>query len=365
MIRRSIITGLSALAFFASQASAQRYTLKKPPEYLDEFSVGVTMMSPCDMKISNLGNIANVFDQAGKYDDASVAADNTATTLNDGKTYNFSYTSMVQLTDKNGNPSFEGQYLKATAVNATATNGTFSENGDSGFTRGIEAAYTHYFDRRHKLGIVFALCNNGFSMKKSADWDVTLTTRSDLYEAENLAGMDGFSGGSADRPRVFSTDVPEVYIYYKNPISLGETALNTDDPISATGAWDLKTAYISLRMGPVYNFTLSRHWLLRTSGGLAIVSASSRFRWDETYTAPLESGDVDIEASGTNTKHKMLLGGWGDVGAHYRVNRAMTLYTTLEYQGTTSMEQDTAVGHHIELDSSSIYSLKTGFTWAF
>lgn len=360
---RSIFTGLCALGLFATQASAQRYSIRKPPAILDEIAIGATILSPCDVSFQNLGNIMDVYNHAGYYNDATIAKDSTAgTDAADDKTYYFSYNNLLQLSDANGNPSFNGEYLKATSVKAEAKNGLFSENGDSGLMQGMDVTYTHYFNRKHTFGLNAGMSTNGFSFRKSASWDVVVTTHSDLYKADGLAGRDGFSGNGV-RPRVFSDKEPEAYIYYTNPISLGETTL-TDD-VTADGVWDLKTSYINLRFGATYNLTMSRHFIMRMSGGLALVSASSRFRWDETYTAPVATIEDDIKSSGINYKHKFLFGGWADVGAHYRISRIMTVYSSLLYQTTDSLEQHSSVGHVIKLDSSSMYSLKTGFSWSF
>jgi len=360
---RSIFTGLCALGLFATQASAQRYSIRKPPAILDEISIGATLLSPCDVSFENLGNIMDVYNDAGVYNDATIAADSTAgTDAADGKTYAFSYNDLLQLSDSSGNPSFTGEYLKATAVKAEAKNGLFSETGDSGMMQGMDLTYTHYFNRRHTFGLTAGMSTNGFSFRKSADWDVVVTTRSDLYKADGLEGLDGFTGNSV-RPRVFSDDEPEAYIYYENPISLGETVL-TDD-VTAEGVWDLRASYVNFRFGGTYNLMMSRHFIMRMSGGLALVSASSRFRWNEEYTAPVLTIEDSIVSSGISYKHKFLIGGWADIGAHYRVSRVMTVFSSLQYQATDSLEQRTSVGHVVKLDSSSIYSMKTGFSWSF
>jgi hypothetical protein len=366
-MHRSIYTGLCALGLFATEASAQRYSIRKPPAILDEVSVGATVLSPCDVSIQNLGNILDVYNFTnGIYNDATVLADSTAgTKSDDSKTYNFAYVSLYQLCDDKGNPSYMGEYLKATSVKAEAKTGTFSENGDSGIMQGMDFTYTHYFTRKHSYGVVLGMSTNGFSFKRSADWDAVVTTRSDLYKAEGLAGLDSFTGSST-RPRIFTSSNPEAYLYYKNPISLGETVLSKE--VTASGAWDLKTAFVNFHLGGAYNVMLSRHFVMRMSGGLALVSASSRFRWDESYTVtqvPTIDSDTAIEVSGTNYKHKFLIGGWADLGANYRINRIMSVYSALQYQATDSLDQTTSMGHYIKLDCGSLYSLKTGFSWAF
>jgi hypothetical protein len=373
MIRRQLLISLGALSLFASQVSAQRYTLKKQPEQLDEFSVGAVFMSSCTMKLSNLGNVPGIYNDSGKYNDFTIDEDTAS--KNDGKTYNFQFNDITQLCDKNGKMNPFAGYVRATAVKAEAVDGVFNKEGDSGMTLGMEATYTHYFDKKHTFGLVVGLANNGFSMKKSAEWDANVSTRSDVYKAEYLNAMDGFEGNS-ERPRVFSTDEPEAYVY------LDKVNSYTEDNVGITtvdGSWAVKAAYITLRTGVAYNFRLTRHFMLRLSGGLALVSASSRFSWDESYSIldsdgnplsdtlrSLNSDDYStIESSGESDKHKVLIGGWGDLGAHYRISRRLTVYSALGYQSTTSLRQETSAGHIIDLDSSKLYSLKTGFTWAF
>jgi hypothetical protein len=360
---RPLFTGLCALGLFATQASAQRYSIRKPPAILDEISIGATFVSPCDVAFENLGNIMSLYNEAGKYNDAIVEQDSTAgTPAADGKTYNFAYNSLLQLSDSKGNPNYKGEYLKATAVKAEATDGTFSETGDSGYMQGMDVTYTHYFTRKHSFGLTVGVGNNGFAFRRSRDWDVTVTARSDLYRAEGLEGLSNFRGNQ-ERPRVFSDSEPEAYVYYDNPIHLGEEQLGTD--INANGVWDLRAAYMNFRFGATYNIMMSRHFIMRMSGGFSLVSASSRFRWSEKFTAPLSSITSDVTSSGVSYKHKFLVGGWADIGAHYRISRVMTVYSSLQYQATGTLEQKTSVGHVIKLDSGSLYSMKTGFAWSF
>jgi hypothetical protein len=330
---------------------------------LDEIEVGPTVLSPCDVAFRNLGTVLNVYNKEGKYNDTFVGKDSTAgTSAADGKTVYFSYTGMIQLSDAQGNPSFAGEYLKATAVKAEPIKGSFNENGDSGIMEGMDVTYTHYFTRRRSFGVVVGFNTNGFSFKRSADWDVNLVTRSDLYKAEGLEGMSSYTG-SYVRPRIFDPTYKEAYLYYENPIHLGEKALSGKQ--SATGEWDLAVAYANFRLGGAYNLTLTRHFTVRASGGLVLVDATSRFTWDESYTAPLDTGDTKITSSGTAYKHKFLVGGWADLAARYRVNRVMSVFGSLQCQASDSLNYTTSGGQTVNLDSSSLYTLKTGFCWAF
>ncbi|MFA5258045.1 MAG: hypothetical protein WC360_07840 [Opitutales bacterium] len=359
-MNRLFVTGACSLFLFASQANAQRYTLRKPPELKNEFSVGFSMLSPATVSFGNLGNIAGQFNQDGVYNDAFVAPDDSASTAADGKTYYFAFQGIEQITDASGNPAFNGEYVKASAARAVAKDGIFVEEGDSGNDFGTELQYVRYMTRARKFGFLASLSLTGFSMARSTSWDVDIIGRADLYKGENIDALDGFSG-SYMRPRVFSPGQPEVYLSL-DPIHLGEYAIGEG---TASGAWDVKASYLNLRLGGVYNMSLTRRINLRAGGGLVAVLASSNFRWAETFTAPFESGSISVNDSGIDHKKTFLFGGWADLGAHYRINRNVTAFGSVEYQATTSFEQDTPGGPRIEFDSSSLFYAKTGFTWAF
>lgn len=363
-MHRSIIPALAALVLFVSQASAQRFNLRKPPELLDEISIGVSFMLPCNAKISNLGTISNTYNDKGAYLDAEIYPDTTyGTDQDDGKTYNFLYYSIMQLTDANGNPNFEAPYLKATNVKADPVDGNFDESGDSGVMKGIDINYTRYMSRKHKLGITAGVTTSGMTFQSTATWDVNLTAHYDIYAAYGLEGIGSFTG-NIERPRVFSEDEPEVYISY-TPINDEPIEYDLDQTTTAEGTWDLKNAYIAFRLGAVYNFTLTRRWLMHLGGGLTALSASSRFRWYETYSVTLDSGEYDVTVNEIKNKHKFLFGGWADLGAQYRISRYVNVYTTMQMQSTTSMNYTTKFAQKIDLDSSSMYSVKTGFSWSF
>ena len=374
-MHRSLPTGLCALALtlFATEATAQRYMLRKPPELNDEFSVTTTVMSPCTAKFGNLGNVLdstftdglNAASNGGAYifHDGYVAKDNTSgTDRDDGKTYFFKFSSLVQVSDSAGNPDYAGEYVKFSSVKAESTTGTFQRDADSGTMIGMELDWTHYFDPKHRVGIVAGLNNSGFSMSKSADWNASMEAHSYLFKGEKLEGLDGFTGAYA-RPIVFSPGTGEAYIFYgDDPIDAGTTSLGTT---SVSGAWKLNASFMNFKLGGVYNLALSRRFIMRFSGGLSLIGASSRFRWDEKYSAPLDSGTVAIESSGTKTTMKLLFGAWGDIGAHYRVNRKLSFYSALQAQLAQSYSDTTKYGHRIDIDCSSTYMMRTGFTWAF
>jgi hypothetical protein len=339
--------------------------LRKPPEMLDEFSVSTALISPYSSKMTDLGNITDsiysataqgIFHNGYVYKDGVSYSDNP-----DNKTYNFTYKSLLQVSDAQGNPNYAGEYLKMTAVKAEATGGTFEQDHDSSTMMGMEVDWTHYFDNRRRFGFVMGLNNAGFSFAHSADWEVRMTADNYLYHGIGLEGRDGFSG-SYYRPVVFSPERPETFIYLGDPVFLGSTDLGT---VTASGNWKMNAAFMTMKIGGVYNFSVTRRFIVRFSGGLSLIGASTRFAWNETYTAPLESGDASIVATGNKTTMKVLFGAWGDIGAHYRINRKVTVYGALQAQTAQSYSDTTKYGHHIEVDASSTYMMRTGFTWAF
>jgi len=339
--------------------------LRKPPELNDEISITATVTSPYTATMGNLGNVTDdgyISSGAGLYHNFFVGPDNLeGTDKSDGKTYYFTFASLVQVSNAAGEPDYNGNYIRAESVRAEASSGTFSDESDSGIMNGMEVAITHYFDARHRLGFVASLNNAGFSTSKSAEWDINMIVSSWLYQGEKLAGRDGFTGYYY-RPILFSPGAEEAYIYLGDPTALEDVALGKT---TATGSWKLNASFMTLKLGAVYNMPISRRFIVRLSGGLSLVGASSRFRWDETYTAPLDSGDIDVESVGTKTTMKVLLGAWGDIGAHYRVNRKLTVYSSLAGQVAQSYNDTTKFGHRIEIDCSTTYMMKTGFTWAF
>jgi len=382
MTRRHLLVFLGALSLFASQASAQRYNLKKQPDQLNEFSIGFSLVMPYDVKISNLGNVYDVYNNEGEYNDFGVKKDDSYDDgIRDGKSYAFEFLDVSQLCDIDGNMNPIGGYVKGMAVKAMAADGTFDKTGLTDVSLSMDVALTHYFDKRHTFGFVVDISSNGFQRRTNADWEANLYTRTDVYKYEGLDGVDGYSG-STTRPHIYSPSEPNYYVYLDKVNSYTKELLNDDGTNVTTtvdGAWELDAEYISLRLGAVYNFRLSRHLSIKASGGFALVSASCRFLWDETYDVVDDDGNPlhedltsimgddysEIEDEGEWKKHKWLVGGWTDLGAQYRVNRTMTVFSTLGFQSTTSLRMVTSAGNVIDLDSSKLYSIKGGFAWSF
>lgn len=361
-MQRYIIPGLCSLTLFATQAEAQRFNLRKPPEVKNEFSVGVSMLTPADISFKNLGGVSGVYDTVGVYDDTTMAADSTTgTDKADGRTYNVSFSGLEQVSDANGNMAFNGNYVKASATKGEAVDGMFTESGDSGNTVGMELQYTRYLTRARKFGITFAISTTGFTYDKTNTWDVNLVTRSTLIKGSGLTGLDGYKG-SYTRPGIFTPALPAVFFYEDGSIDLGST---TTGKSKATGAWDVKASYVDFRFGALYNLSLTRRLNMRVGAGLVGTLASSTFRWSEYFNVPYNTGTVTVFDVGRDLEMHLLYGVWSDVGAHYRINRNVTMFGSMEYKKTTSFEQNTSEGHRIEYDSSNQFYAKTGFTWAF
>jgi hypothetical protein len=361
-MQRILLAGACSLFLLATEASAQRYTIRRPPDLLNEFSVGVSMLTPADVEFANLGRILGRYNYEGAYDDFAMGDDSVGDSdTPDGKTYYFVYNGSEQVTNAAGDPAFNGTYIKASAAKAEPVDGIFSENMDSGSRMGTEWEYIRYFDRSRKLGALVAFSLNGFDLDRSATWDVNISARQALYLAENVAGRDGFSG-TYIRPRIFSPNEPETYVYQSDPIELSDVDMGTGE---ATGYWDVKTCFATLRLGGVYNLTLSRRFLVRVGGGLSLVMANSRFRWTESYTIGYDWGDYELSESSSDYESHLLYGGWADMSARFRISRSLTMFGSMQYQGTTSFEQETIREHKIEFDSGSQFYAKTGFSWSF
>ena len=364
MQRRSITTGLCALALFATHASAQRYTLRKPPEQLDELSTGFDVMSPCKMTISNLGNVYNNYNKTdGYYDNGYVYKDTKTDSDTKGLTYYFNFKSIMQVCNKDGTPNMQGNYIKLEDVKAVSASGSFTESKDGQVEPGVFVDYTHYLTKWHKFGFTVGVSNYGMHMVSNRSWTANLYTRSDVYEGTGLSGLNGFTGDE-NRIRVYSPDEPPAFIKYKQGIVYSDKDQYLGQA-TVDGGWRLNASYVTLHLGPTYNFFITRHFIVRASGGLAISEASCRYHWIEKYTAPLDTGDLAIDNEGVAYKQRMLLGYWGSLGAHYRVSRVMTVFSALQYQSLQNLHVSMNEGQKIYLDSSSMYSLKSGFTWSF
>ena len=362
MQRRSITTGLCALALFATHASAQRYTLRKPTEQLDEISTGLDIMSPCKMSISNLGSVYNNYNKTnGLYDNGYVYKD--VKTDSDGKTYYFNFKSIMQVCDSKGVPDLKGDYIRLEDVKAVSASGPFSESKNGEVTPGVFVDYTHYLTKWHKLGFMIGVSNYGMHMVANKSWTADLYTRSDVYHGTGLEGLNGFTGDQ-NRIRVYSPDEPPAFIYYKEGIVYSDKDQYLAQA-TVTGGWRLNASYVTLHLGPTYNFFITRRFIIRASGGLAVSEASCRYHWIEKYSAPLDTGDLAIDNEGIAYKQKMLIGYWGSLGAHYRVSRVMTVFSALQYQSLENLQVYMNDGQKIYMDSSSMYTIRSGFTWSF
>lgn len=197
-------------------------------------------------------------------------------------------------------------YIPFTNYAAVSEGGTFSDK--PGATMGVELHYNRDFGRltrRMQWGINTGVVLNSINGKAAGSVVSTLRARTDYYKLTGTLPAD-FS--MPFRPPVFETVVDEegnvLDMDYERLLSLSVTpdeSRSTQEEIAGgttvKGHWQVRGAYLLLKIGPSIQAQLSEHFNLSGSFGFAGAYAGTTYTVAETFTV---AGLFDY-TKGTNT----------------------------------------------------------------
>ena len=237
--------------------------------------------------------------------------------------------------------------------------------------------------RKVELSLVAGFTFSSFNSKRSNDLTSRLTTLTNIYSLYGQAPPTSFpttepaSGGtqsvydSNGQPVLTSNGQQKTspadnsLLLSQQPISSitsNTNANGTPSTAEVRGQWQIKGAYYSLRLGPLFELPVTERLKLSLRVGGAALFVGS------TYTAVevIEVDNVSAPLADVETKtHGVLLPGWyADAGAEYWLTERTGFYLDATYQKSQAFNQNLG-GRTATIDLSSTSGITSGLTLRF
>jgi hypothetical protein len=307
----------------------------------------------------------------GRYQITSTGTDGTVSVVGDyvsytpGQTRSWTENTQDQLDARPG-------YVGFTNYSTTSEGGHFSDK--AGPVMGVELEFSRSFgrvSRRVEWSITTGITLNSISNKTAGVVTSTLNARTDYYAA---------TGPLPPAP----TSAPSFVPLYVDGLPINDFGYETTVPISQTpdeslttntstpggaevhGQWQVKGAYMMLKLGPSFHVQFSDHWEMTGSIGFAGAYAGTTYSAVETVLVAglpegSTAGNQGIEASNAT---KFLTGYYGDLTFQWTANDTTGIYGGITAQQLTSYEQMVAE-RTAKIDLGSTVGVRGGISIKF
>ena len=235
--------------------------------------------------------------------------------------------------------------------------------------------------RKVDVSLVVGFSFSGFRSKNSGDVTSLLTTLTDVY---SLSGLDAPTSFPATFP---TSDTQTVYDSNGQPkltptggnvtvttdnsttLALNPTrtvsttnADGTPSKVDVTGLWQIKGAYYTISLGPVFQFPITERFKFSVGFGPAAMLVGSTYTANER--AFIEDVSTMLEYGGTKT-HTVLLPAWfANADAEYWLTERTGLYLGATYQKSQGISQ-TLGNRTATIDLGTTSGLTSGLTMRF
>jgi hypothetical protein len=268
----------------------------------------------------------------------------------------------------------------AQVVNGSVALSTYSTISDGAsmekkgdLAAGVELELNHNFGNLTKKiswGMMAGLAINSFNNKTSGTVQATLHAYTDYYSlhGQNVAAAPYTGPSYADLTdadgNVISTSGYETTVALH---SVPDSTTTTDTVGAATvaGRWEVKGAYLMLKLGPSLRAQLNQYVSLTASIGLAGAYAGSTYSVIESFATPdLPDTRISTADLTEETTNKFITGYYADFNIEIAANERTGFYGGITTQKISSFEQ--ALGGRTALvDLGSAYGLRGGITYRF
>jgi len=238
-----------------------------------------------------------------------------------GLTRTWGYSTPDQATEKPG-------YIAMSTYSATSDGASLSKK--EGPSIGVELEFSHAFrkfGKRTEFSVTGGLAINGINTKTAGDVRSTLHTITDYY-AYTLKPGETLPTTSPDHPYSgpsYSSDSKT-----ETTIPIGSTASQHNETATSGGAlvhgkWQVKGAYMMVRIGPSLRTQVTNSLGVSASAGLAGAYVGTHYSASESLEIPLMNKTVtDIITD--SDKNKFLAGYYGDFNIEWNANDVVGLY---------------------------------------
>jgi hypothetical protein len=331
----------------------------------------------------NVGTIPPVFltpststTATNSYNDGTVGADTRVDANghpeNDGLTNTWTVNFPSQITS-DGNVAYH-------IYSTTAMPDGQTLNAANTLADGWELQMGHSFGkiaRKVDVSLVAGFTLNSFNSRRSTGIQSQLTTLTDVYSLNGQSPPLNFPASQPNSTTVNVYDSNGQVVITPTGVAKTETvdtsillgttptrtnANGTPTTVEVEGNWQIKGAYYTFRLGPVFEFPVTERFKLTLGFGPAAVFAGSTYTSNELALVSNVSTLVNISQVKT---HSVLLPAWyADANAEYWLTERAGFYFGGTYQRCQSFDQRLG-GESATIDMTSTSGITSGLTLRF
>lgn len=312
------------------------------------------------------GNFVQSSTPGGRYQTTTTANDVTRVTgdflsYTPGQTRTWTYVTDAQIV---------GQHVAMTNYGALSEGATAME--EQGISPGVELQLARALGKggkRFEWSITAGLAINDINAKTGGTVTSTLVTHTDYFSIIGGAAPTGQRGG----PSFVNLVDAEGNLVTANGLEttvplndVQESGMSTDTRVaggaSVQGNWQIKGAYMLLRLGPTLRTQLSENFGLSASIGVAGAYAGSRYSVVELLEVPDVAEPVTTFEE--SSVAKMLTGFYADVNVDWTANERTGLFAGLTMQQFGNYDQSVG-GRTAKIDFGNSVGLRGGISIKF
>ena len=237
---------------------------------------------------------------------------------------------------------------------------------------GFELTYNRWLGKAGKAnwGLEGAFNFMSLSIRDNSTLLGNVTVQTDAYALNGVippqppyfGTYEGPVPGGPNRPVISDTPIPQAAVLLPNgAIITGERKIDAD--------------LYGFRIGPYLDFPLSEKLTLSLSGGFAVVSVQSKFKFNETVAIPIIAATApatvpggpaanSVTRAGSDSHSDFLLGGYGAGNFSYSFNKSWSAFVGGQYQNVGRFSQKLG-GKQADLDLSKSIFVTVGVGYSF
>lgn len=246
---------------------------------------------------------------------------------------------------------------------------------DQGVTGGLELTATRdlgRMGRRMHWGIAAGVTLNGINTKTAGTIAATLRTQTDYYQVHNTVdptmpyGTPSFTFLFDGEGNLVSDSGYETTVQLSNtPDAALSTVTDLAGGAEVRGHWQVKGAYMLVKLGPTLRAQVSDRISLTASAGFAAAYAGTRYTAYEAFTVPNMGGlELKVEDPIGSTKTQLLSGYYAELTMDFAANERTGLFGGVVAQELDSYSQRLS-GRTANIDLGTAVGLRGGVSIRF
>ena len=326
-------------------------------------------------KLGTIPGTASIGDPTGgatrSYDDGTVSldprVDSFGSPVNDGLTNTWTYNFASQVTPS-GDIAFHAYSANTSGAGLNAGKSDAS---------GWEIQVGHSFGKiagKVEFDLVAGFCFNSVEAKIDSSVPATLTTVTDTYSlyGQPVPGAP-YSAPSyssqtvldANGNPVLGSDGTAQTVSVDTSTLLGAqpaSRTTTTSPTTVNGHWEIKGAYYTFRVGPLFKVPITERLKFTVGAGAALNYIGTRYIAQES----VELTDVtnQLQANDASNHSLAMPAYYADANAEYWLTERTGLYLGASFQKSGSYDQ-VVVDRTANIDLGSTYGFQSGITLRF